>query len=312
LSDDRYFETVTFFDRTPEQVTETLKRLPGASGFPANFADVVLATPPPIYRESALSAPENEPDTESTRKAQIVADQHWKFRGRFPFDVINLDYEEYAFKPRDKMPGEIINCLRQVAEWQHTPLVLKRGNKRREVPLDSFSLMFTTRLGPRDLAAPYEAMLTEILDRNVSEDDTLIERMERATGNSTIQSLKASMFDEFFILGITKSIARILMDHGWYVDDATGIEIFKFHRGSDGAGYDMIHLVMNVVRQTPPVSERAPGSPEPEAARRAYRNVARNLFDLPINEVTAEIVSAATLDPTLEQVFAERRSVYSP
>src|ERR1700688_2354539 len=36
------FDTVVFFDRSDEAIIETRKRIPGANGFPGDFAEIIL------------------------------------------------------------------------------------------------------------------------------------------------------------------------------------------------------------------------------------------------------------------------------
>ncbi len=44
LSSTSKFDTVAFFGRDDESIVETVKRIPGAVGFPGNFVDVVLCS----------------------------------------------------------------------------------------------------------------------------------------------------------------------------------------------------------------------------------------------------------------------------
>src|SRR5712692_6984553 len=121
------FDTVFFFDKTPELVAETEKRIPGAVGFPGEFVDVVMASDPeegdPL---DALAPLELADDTESTRKLQMTLSMRRKFIQSFPFDVVNLDLERYLFRPKDPLPGKLVNTMRKVFEWQKRPFICEK------------------------------------------------------------------------------------------------------------------------------------------------------------------------------------------
>lgn len=115
-SDRQDFGTVVFFDRDRECVDETQKRIPGATGYPGDFVDVVLAVDNqedaflPGFK--ALDPPPEAPDERATRDKQTLLAQRREFIGDFPFDVVNLDLEEFAFKPKDVPPGNLVRARR--------------------------------------------------------------------------------------------------------------------------------------------------------------------------------------------------------
>src|SRR5579859_2799215 len=171
-SADGWFDVVCFFDRTEEYVIETQKRIPGATGFPGDFTKIVLRQDPEeeqvIDEIAPLKSPEGDADTLEIQEAQRDLAQRRKFIQQFPFDIINLDLEEFLFKPNDPIPGRVVNALRKVFAWQRRPLVLSGpGKKVVSLPLEGFSLMFTTQIGPANLNEEYLGMLAAYLDGNI-------------------------------------------------------------------------------------------------------------------------------------------------
>jgi len=302
------FNTVVFFDKDADAVNETQKRIPGAIGFPGNFTDVVLAIDPDedMHKDRDYLAPPNdETDQYTTRKRQLTLDQRRKFIRTFPFDVINLDLEEFIFKPNDPFPGKVVNALRKVFEWQRLPLP-----QLNDAPLEGFTLMFTTQIGPPNISDEYVNMLREYLVHNLEADSSLGELLQTKTGVTDVDALKSNQFPTFFKLGVPKLLASILLEEDWFVDSTIGVRTYEFVRESASGPYTILHFVMDIVRQDPPRERRAPNSEPSAGAATAYRDVARRIFEVPEVQVTDSTVAAVELKPTLEQIKARRRLYY--
>ena len=206
-SKDRGFDSVFFFDETPQHVVETRKRIPGAVGFPGDFIKIVLMEDPEedtvVDSDNILQASSDELDTYQTRKHQLKLAQRRKFINAFPFDVINLDLEEFLFKPNDPLPGRMINAFRKVFGWQRRSLSTSPINN---LGLDGFSLMFTTQIGPPNFSSDYLAMLQRRLDTNLATFSTLKPLMNLKTGFDNVSALRDEKFDDFFKLAMPKRI----------------------------------------------------------------------------------------------------------
>jgi hypothetical protein len=298
------FDSVVFFDRTAEAVSETQKNIPGAIGFPGDFTSIVLLQDPDednLVGEDPLRTSVVEQNTESTRRSQVVRAQQRMFVQQFPFDVINLDLEEFLLKPNDAVPGRVINSLRKLLQWQRNPMSSTNQD------IGAFALMFTTQIGPPNLGDDYLGMLEQYLRRNLQEDPSLVATLQGRTGLDDPSALRRRDFSEFFRLAMPKIIAWIAMDEDWFVDPERGITIYEFERPSTSGPYKMLHLVMDVRRQTPPRERRAPGERFGDDVEDAYRSVVRGIFQ------NAQItVSDATIDPDtlrkdLDKIFARRR-----
>src|SRR5882672_4383755 len=152
------FDTVYFFDKGEASVVETRKRIPGAVGFPGNFTEVVLVDESEdalVEAASPLDAPEDQQDEAVVHQSQQIRDQKLNFIRSFPFDVVNLDLEQFLFKPKEEFPGKLLRAMRKMFHWQRRPLMHEGRNRG---SIDGFSLMFTTRIGPPDIAAPIITM----------------------------------------------------------------------------------------------------------------------------------------------------------
>lgn len=303
-----YFDTVAFFDRSPEWVYETLKRIPGATGFPGDFTQVVLTDDPDedlvVDGGEPLSSARLAPDESAERGRQIRLAQRQAFVRSFPFDVVNLDLEEFLFKPHDPFPGRVINTLRKLFAWQKRGFSLPGSGKQHF--LDEFSLMFTTQIGPPNISDEYLMELRQCLTRNLEQDEGLHRRLNDRTGYDDVVVLQQNSFDEFFRLATPKLIAAALMDEDWFVDSDPGITIFEFDRVSQDGPYKILHMVMDVKRHQPPKEQRAPGA-ESLQARAAYREVVRQLFSRRENFISLDGVDQDALRADLDKIKSRRR-----
>jgi hypothetical protein len=302
------FDTVCFFDRTPELIVETRKRIPGAIGFPGEFAKIVLIDDPlehsVINGYDPLESPLDDLNEAAVRTRQAAIDQRHKFIECFPFDVINLDLEEFMFKRSDPLPGKLINAFRKLFEWQRRPL--RHGAN---LNLDGFSLMFTTQIGPPNMSDNYLKMLYEKLDSNIGNNSSLVPILRTRTGFDDISSLQKGSFETFFKLALPKVLASILMEQDWYIDPETSVSTYEFERSAKTGPYKMLHLVMDVRRMDPPLERRAPGTDPPEVTS-AYRDVVHRIFTEREIVVNHEVINKEDLEISLRNIKGRRKKYY--
>jgi hypothetical protein len=282
------FETVVFFDKDQESVIETQTRIPGSVGFVGDFVKLITSLDPdddPIQDDiqrliegqaqgDFLASPQAELDTADVREQKRDREQLRQFVDRFPFDVINLDLEEYVFKPSERLPGKLIKALRRVLVWQQRPVRISARNQKL---LDGFSLMFTTKIGPGDLPEDYLERLQNTLHANLQRDNDLNGMLQNRAGTADVAALCQANFELFFKLAIPKQLAQTLMSQDWYIDPDRGITIYEFERPFEDGSYKMLHIVMDIRRHVPPRDQRLDGEPSPVAAA-AYQKVIRQLF----------------------------------
>jgi hypothetical protein len=310
-SENGRFDTIFFFDKDEEHVVETTRRIPGAIGFVGDFVETVLVDDPQeaivVDSLEALEPSQTELDEIATRTKQRQLAVRRQFIQSFPFDVVNLDLEEFLFKDRDEYPGRLLNALRKVFAWQRQPL---RRPKRADLPLDSFTLFFTTQVGPANLSDDYKARLEGNLTTNLAADTALRDLLKQRAGEGDVPTIRGRDFDLFFKLAMPKILAATLMEADWYIDPERGIAIYEFERESKNGPYKMLHLAMHVRRQEPPIERRGPREEAPDAAD-AYRTVVRRIISEPEGVVSLETIDQDSLKQSLAAVFA-RRKIYYP
>ncbi|MHB1458837.1 MAG: hypothetical protein ACYC0V_18150 [Armatimonadota bacterium] len=313
-SDGGRFDTVFFFDKDSQHVMETQRSIPGSVGFVGDFVNTVLLPDPAeqslLDSNDILSSSETEENIYSVRAQQRQLSERREFLRSFPFDVVNLDLEEFVFKPSDPYPGKLMNALRKVFSWQQRPLTV-RGRPPEQ--LGGFSLMFTTRIGPPNLNEEYLQMLRNYLLKNIQEDNKLLPILYKRAGVGTIECLQQRNFDVFFKLALPKILANALMENDWFIEPKHGISIFEFERPCPDGFYKMLHLVMDVSRKNPPIDQRAPGV-DSEEARDAYRAVTYQIFAKDTDLVTEDRIileeRQEELRTNLEFIKARRRKYY--
>jgi hypothetical protein len=312
-SHNKEFDTVVFFDRTELDVLETQKRIPGAHGYPGDFVDIVLMTDPEeaavLDGLEVLSAPPDLEDRAAIRERQRRLALRRDFIKEFPFDILNLDLEGYAFRRNDPFPGKLIGALRKLLDWQKRPIY--RGVAQEE-NLDGFSLMFTTKIGPPDLTAEYLTMLRNAIQGNIDRDAELAAILARRGVTANVAELQDQDFECFFKVALPKLVMAVLMEEDWSVDTETGIMMYEIERRPPGESpYKMLHIVLDVLRQIPPRNRRAPGSGHAPDALDGYGASARAVFEQEETRVTIDMVDVESLRESLAKIYA-RRSKYYP
>jgi hypothetical protein len=298
----RGFDSVVFVDRDPEVVRKTRERIPGARGIPGNFVDLILnyAQPGRKRKIDQLTAKKNERDTRNVRLEQVRSSERETLVQSFPFDVINLDLQDYFFRTSEPPPGRLIQALRSVFEWQHNQFDV---NGRPET-LDGFTLLFTTRVGPPQLhdseAGDY---LREILDRNIANDPDLRDVIENRTGVRLISRLERSDFETFFKIGMPKALLALLVEQEWAIEVERGLKLFEFNRGSGGKSYTMLHLVMDVHEMRRPRRKAFPGQRTAQESD-AYRSAARAICAERPEMVEGGTIDRAALEKSLAAIEA--------
>jgi len=311
-SKDKEFDTVVFFDRNEIDVVETQKRIRGAHGYPGEFVDIVLLPDaedaPTQDGLAALSPPAEQTDRLDIRNQQRSLATHRDFIREFPFDIINLDLEGYFFKRNDPFPGKMIASLRKLLAWQKIRI---NPESPRAENLSGFSLMFTTKIGPPDLTDEYLAMLNTAIQTNLDRDGELRDILAQRSGTADVAELRAQNFDMFFKVALPKLIMALLMEEDWCVDIETGISMYEIERSPKGVNpYKMLHVVVDVVRQNPPLDRRAPGAGHVPYAIDGYNASARDIFSQEETRVRDEMIDPIALQESLDKIYARRRLYY--
>lgn len=171
--------------------------------------------------------------------------------------------------------------------------------------------MFTTKVGPERLGDDFRDMLTDSLHRNVAQDSELRLLLATRTGVEEVGRLLEENFRAFFRLAVPKIISQLLIEADWYVDPTNGIGVYEFERTPQGdppiPPYRMLHMVMDVRRQSPSRDGRPPGQQFAPAAAQAYGQVVRQLFGTEATMVTIETIDMAAIEKDLELIDLRRK-----
>lgn len=305
------FDTVFFFDKNSEYISETQKRIPGARGFPGDFINIVLLEDPKednlLESGTYLDSRVEEEDEFEIRDHQRILQMRSNFIRCFPFDVINLDLEQFLFKPNDPIPGKVISAMRKIFLWQTRPMEATRFHKA--TTIDGFTLMFTTQIGPKNLNKGYLDMLEKCIDDNIKEDrEVLLPMLEkRSNGLTNVHQLREKNFDLFFKLAMPKILAEVLIEQDWYVDPRKGIEIIEFERSTSHGSYKMLHLVMDVKRQNPTKDNRGPRLVAPSDLLNSHNSVIRQLFGNEGEIISEESIDKVDLQKNLDLIISRRK-----
>ncbi|HWZ42487.1 MAG TPA: hypothetical protein VNW97_03380 [Candidatus Saccharimonadales bacterium] len=297
------FDSVVFFDKNPEAVNETQKNIPGSNGFPADFTSLVLATDP--EEDNLLDAAAvdewnvSEPDTRENRLKQNLLRQRRRFMGLFPFDIVNLDLEEYLLKPKEDFPGRVLQAVRKILRWQQRSLDDGTG-------LSEWSLMYTTQIGPPNLTERYLALLGSAISKNLNKFPDLRQTFVGRTGVSDAASLLENSFEEFFRIALPKLLVGEILAHDWYVNPDHGVQIYEFDRPSKSGPYKMLHLVIDIKRQDPPNHKRGTFD-EPDGVEEAYAVVVNRIFSEKEMIVRPDSGEVEKLEKSLDKIRARRR-----
>lgn len=299
------FDNVVFFDKNTEDVDQTCRRIPGAIGFPAEFLSTVLLQDDgggnSADEPSALATPVEEPDTSQVREAQRRKETRHKYIKSFPFDILNFDLEKYFFTPNDPIPGKMVKALLKIFDWQKRVGVDHQG---KPVKIDSFSLMFTTPIGPPNLTGDYLDQLETCLVRNVEGSQSLRTAFNSRVGHEDVGQLRGAEFSLFYKLAMPKVLASLLKESGWMIESEEAIRSFVVSRPSASGGYQMLHLTMQVRRQPPSL----PGVQD-NAVASSHLKVIERLFREQEIHVTDEFVEVMKLDlqHDLDKIIARRK-----
>lgn len=304
------FDTVYFFDRDQESVVETRKRIPGANGFPGDFVKVVLQAEVGDDNKPALDSPADLENTREVRRAQNERAQLTAFIDAFPFDVINLDLEQYFFRPKEQLPGKLVNALRKVLEWQKREGMTNRG-KRYNVT--EFTLMFTTQVGPPNLTPTYlEYLRDTCLQRNLDSYQQLQAPFLRKSGGRDVGQFFQEDFDGAFKLAVPKSLTELALECDWYIDGDGSVKVYQFDRPSEDGSYRMLHMAMTLKRQSPDREHRPPGAGISAAVQAEHEKALERLFQDDVSVVEKIVVGevAEGLKGDLDDLFEHRKKYF--
>ncbi len=139
--------------------------------------------------------------------------------------------------------------------------------------------------------------------------DLLKSRLDQGdeTATDEIVEIGEYDFDDKYDLAQRPNGTLILTNavHPTFVDPKNGISLYEIERQRGNGPYKMLHFVMDVRRQDPPLENRAPDATPPEVLD-AYRDVVRTIFRRPETAVTNDMIDRATLESHLGLIKSRR------
>jgi len=306
------FDTVYFFDTDEVAVIETRKRIPGAIGFPGDFVKIVLQNEGPAVdlSKDKLDSPADSENTREVRQAQNSSAQLQKLKQAFPFDVMNLDVEQYLFRPKEELPGKLMAALRRIFEWQKNEGADVSGDA---YTIDEFTLMFTTSVGPKNLPATYiEYLRDTCLQGNLNKFAELGKPYLTKSNGRDVTKFFEEDFDGAFKLAVPKSLIELALENDWHIDGSKGVEVYQFDRDAKDGPYRMLHMAMTVRRQQPAQGKRAPGQKVPKVAEDEHRKAIGLLFAQDVIAVESKVVgqTKVEIEADLKKLFHHREKYY--
>ncbi|MEJ0041968.1 MAG: hypothetical protein WDM81_07035 [Rhizomicrobium sp.] len=129
---------------------------------------------------------------------------------------MNLDVEQYLFRPKEDLPGKLTAALRVLLDWQKRKG--KDGNGK-SYSVDEFTLMFTTQVGPPGLPEAYLNYLRDTcLSQNIQKYPELEAPFLARSQGKSVAEFFAADFDAAFRLSVPKSLIELALEADWHID----------------------------------------------------------------------------------------------
>ena len=117
---------------------------------------------------------------------------------------MNLDVEQYLYRPKEELPGILTNAIRQIFKWQKREGI---GSNKRSFTLNEFTLMFTTQVGPIGLPQSYISYLRDdCIAANLSAFGELNDPFMAKSGGRSPADFFANDFDGAFKLAVPEEL----------------------------------------------------------------------------------------------------------
>jgi len=168
---------------------------------------------------------------------------HKQLLEKFPFEAINLDYEDSIFSGSKSLPvSEYLEALDKLFDIQD-----KKACQR-------FCLFFTTRAEPGQLPHKVVSDLGQIIDQNLLISAAFGQAFNQTYSVNRGADLLDSSYDDFATLGLIKLIVRMLSDRDY---EATNCSAWWLNRDRSG-GARLLHAAFIVeksgLKSPPPAS----------------------------------------------------------
>lgn len=167
---------------------------------------------------------------------QVKNPQHKQLVEKFPFEAINLDYEDSIFSGSKSFPvPEHLEALDKLFDIQN-----KKACQR-------FCLFFTTRAEPGQFPHKVVSDLEQIIDQNLLISAAFNQAFNQTYSVNTGADLLGSNYDDFATFGVIKLIVSILSDRDYEVIDCSANWL---NRDAKGGGAKLLHTAFIIEKST--------------------------------------------------------------
>ncbi|MBA7481014.1 hypothetical protein ES707_16482 [subsurface metagenome] len=195
---------------------------------------------------------------------------HKKLLDMFPFEAINLDYEDSIFSGNVSFPiSQHIDALDRLFDMQY-----KKGCQK-------FCLFVTSRAEQSQFAPSFISELEKIIDQNLLIAPSFGQAFNQTYGVNAAADLLSSSYDDFATLGLIKLIISMLSDRDYEV---TNCDVKWLNRDEKGGRERLLHLAFLIeksARQSPQSATRVR-----QYGRRKLQYHARHLLNYLHNRAT--------------------------
>jgi len=167
---------------------------------------------------------------------QLKNPHHKQLVEKFPFEAINLDYEDSIFSGSKPFPvPEHLEALDKLFDIQDKKACQK------------FCLFFTTRAEQSQFPPKVVSDLEQIIDQNLLISATFNQAFNQTYSVNTGADLLNSNYDDFATFGVIKLIVSMLSDRDYEI---TNCSVSWLNRDVKGGGARLLHTAFIIEKST--------------------------------------------------------------
>jgi len=212
-----------------------IERSVGGVGFRGRLEDILLFEDDADTRRYTL---DDEPEKRIRRKLNIKS-LHEGLRGRFPFDILNLDFCGQFFPPDEPFSSPMLRLIDRMLEWQRDA---------DDQSCDSFTLLLTSCIRKRR-SQDAMAELTTRLQDNIEQSPPFREAYESTFSGTDPKSLRERDLPAFFSVALPKVITSRARERQWSPVHV-GTFVYTRSNSQTGESYWMLSWVAHFSRVT--------------------------------------------------------------
>ena len=193
---------------------------------------------------------------------QVENRRHKQLLEKFPFEAINLDYEDSIFSAGVSVPiSKHLQALDKLFDMQH------------KKACEKFCLFFTTRAEQTQFAPGFLSDLEKHIDQNLLIAPSFGQAFHQTYGVNVAADLLGSSYDDFATLGLIKLIVSMLSDCDYEV---TSCEAKWLNRNGKGGHIRLLHAAFMI--QKSPVQIPQAATKVRQYGKRKLEHHARHLL----------------------------------